>query len=334
VIITRTPFRVSLMGGGTDYPTWYREHGGAVLGFTIDKYCYIFVRRLPPFFTHKHRIVYSQIELVRAVEEINHPAVRAVMSECSRELSGGLEIQHMGDLPARSGLGSSSSFTVGLINALHAMRGKMISPKALADEAIRIEQEVMKEAVGSQDQVWAAFGGLAKINFPPTGDIQYTPLVMSRERAERLNGSLMLFFTGLSRFASSVAAEQISNMNEKEKQLRAMRRMVDECADILQLDYRNLDDLGSLLDEAWQIKRQLASKVSSSTIDEIYAAGIEAGALGGKLLGAGGGGFMLFYVPPHAQPQIRERLRDFIEVNFTINSPGSSVVLYEPDRLG
>lgn len=320
------------MGGGTDYPTWYREHGGAVIGFGIDKYCYICVRRLPPFFTHKHRIVYSQIELVRGVDEINHPAVRAVMSEWPHKL-GGLEVQHMGDLPARAGLGSSSSFTVGLINALHAMEGNRVSAKSLGDEAIRIEQDVLKEAVGSQDQIWAAYGGLARVDFHVSGAIQYEPLIMSRERITALNGSLMLYFTGVSRFATEAAAQHISNMKEKERQLKTMRGMVDECADILQSSRRDMNELGHMLHEAWTLKRELAAKVSNKVIDEIYNAGIDAGALGGKLLGAGGGGFMLFFAPPEAQLKIREALRDFIEVDFTINAPGSSVVLYEPDRF-
>lgn len=332
MIITRTPFRVSLLGGGTDYPTWYREHGGAVIGFGIDKYCYICVRRLPPFFTHKHRIVYSQIELVRGIDEINHPAVRAVMSEWPRKLDG-LEVQHMGDLPARSGLGSSSSFTVGLINALHALEGNRISAKALGDEAIRIEQDVLKESVGSQDQIWAANGGLARVDFMPSGEIRYQPLVMDRGRIGQLNDSLMLYFTGVSRFSSEAAAQKIANMKEKERQLQTMLSMVDECADILQSRNRDMDDLGRMLHEAWMLKRDLAAKVSNKVIDEIYNAGMEAGALGGKLLGAGGGGFMLFYAPPGAQAKIREELRDFIEVDFTINAPGSTVVLYDPDRF-
>lgn len=332
MIITRTPFRVSLMGGGTDYPAWYREHGGAVIGFGIDKYCYICVRRLPPFFTHKHRIVYSQIELVRGIDEINHPAVRAVMNEWPHKLDG-IEVQHMGDLPARSGLGSSSSFTVGLINALHALEGKRISAKALGDEAIRIEQDVLKEAVGSQDQIWAAHGGLARVDFMPSGEIQYQPLIMDRERVGQLNNSLMLYFTGVSRFSSEAAAQKIANMKEKERQLQTMRGMVDECADILQNRSRDMDNLGRMLHEAWTLKRQLAAKVSNKVIDEIYNAGIEAGALGGKLLGAGGGGFMLFYAPPGAQAKIREELRDFTEVDFRVNAPGSTVVLYDPDRF-
>ncbi|MEQ1812641.1 MAG: kinase [Terricaulis sp.] len=277
MIITRTPFRVSLLGGGTDYPTWYREHGGAVIGFSIDKYCYICVRRLPPFFTHKHRIVYSQIELVRGIDEINHPAVRAVMNEWPRKLAG-LEVQHMGDLPARSGLGSSSSFTVGLINALHALEGNRISAKALGDEAIRIEQDVLKESVGSQDQIWAANGGLARVDFMPSGEIRYQPLVMDRGRIRQLNDSLMLYFTGVSRFSSEAAAQKIANMKEKERQLQTMLSMVDECADILQSRNRNIDDLGRMLHEAWMLKRELADKVSTKVIDEIYNAGIEAAA--------------------------------------------------------
>ena len=247
MIISRTPYRISLLGGGTDYPSWYEKHGGAVLGTTIDKYCYIFVRKLPPFFPHKHRVVYSQIELVRDHRELVHPSVRAALMEYASEFSDGIEVQHMGDLPARSGLGSSSSFTVGLLNALNALRGKMTSPDELASEAIRLEQQVIKESVGSQDQVWAAMGGLGTITFHQTGKFELKPLIIGNERVKALNDCMMLFYSGQSRFASAVAAEQIENLAKRERQLHQMREFVDEGVKILQLANRPLDDLGRLL---------------------------------------------------------------------------------------
>lgn len=333
MIITQTPFRVSLLGGGTDYPAWYREHGGAVLGFTINKYCNIFIRRLPPFFEHKHRIVHSQIELVQTIDDVKHPAVRAVLSEMDLPLNSGLEIQHMGDLPARSGLGSSSSFTVGLINAINALNGRRVTNQFLALEAIRIEQDVIKEAVGSQDQIWAAYGGLGKIEFDPNGEFRHERLIMPRERELALNACLMLFFTGISRFATEVASEKIKNLDKKSADLHSMAQMVNEGASILQDHRRSLDEIGRLLHESWALKRGLATSVSNSHIDEIYNAGREAGAVGGKLLGAGGGGFMLFYARPEVQPIIRRKLKHLVHVDFTFSTSGSNVVLYQPDGL-
>jgi D-glycero-alpha-D-manno-heptose-7-phosphate kinase len=332
MIISRTPYRISLLGGGTDYPSWYEKYGGAVLGTTIDKYCYLFVRKLPPFFPHKHRVVYSQIELVRDHRELVHPSVRAALMELSSELSVGIEVQHMGDLPARSGLGSSSSFTVGLLNALNALRGKMTAPHELAREAIRIEQHVIKESVGSQDQVWAAIGGLGTITFQPSGDFELTPLIIASERVKALNDCMMLFYSGQSRFASAVAAEKIENLAKRERQLHRMREFVDEGVQILQQANRPLDDLGRLLHESWKLKKELASGVTTSKVDEIYEAGIAGGAVGGKLLGAGGGGFVLLFARPECHGEIRQRLKGLIEVSAKINSPGSTIVLYSPDR--
>src|SRR5690349_1537518 len=332
MIISRTPFRISLLGGGTDYPSWYEKHGGAVLGTTIDKYCYLFVRKLPPFFPHNDRVVYSQIEQVRDHRELVHPSVRAALMELSSELSVGIEVQHMGDLPARSGLGSSSSFTVGLLNALNALRGKMTAPHELAREAIRIEQHVIKESVGSQDQVWAAIGGLGTITFQPSGDFELTPLIIASERVKALNDCMMLFYSGQSRFASAVAAEKIENLAKRERQLHRMREFVDEGVQILQQANRPLDELGRLLHESWRLKKELAAGVTTSKVDEIYEAGIAGGAVGGKLLGAGGGGFVLLFARPECHAEIRQRLKGLIEVSAKINSPGSTIVLYSPDR--
>ena len=331
MIISRTPFRVSLFGGGTDYPAWFREHGGAVIGTAIDKYCYISVRRLPPFFEHKSRIVYSQVELINAISDIKHPAVRGILGELGVE--EGLEIHHDADLPARSGLGSSSAFTVGLLHALHALDNKMISKRDLAREAIRIEQDVLKEDVGSQDQLWAAYGGYNSIDFHSDGTFAVMPVIMSPERREELARSIMLFFTGFSRFATDFAQDQIKNMNNRKSQLRTIRSMVDCAIDVLLDKNAPLRELGELLHESWRLKRELADTVSNNQIDEIYDAGRDAGAIGGKLLGAGGGGFMVFLVEPEKREQVRERLKDLIHVNVGFDNDGSKIVLYQPNGL-
>lgn len=330
MIISRTPFRVSMFGGGTDFPQWYRKHGGAVIGGTIDKYCYISVRTLPPFFEHKHRIVYSNIELVREIEEIRHPSVRAVLGEM--EITEGLEIHYDGDLPARSGLGSSSSFTVGLLNALHAHQGRMASKHDLARQAIHIEQNVISESVGSQDQMWAAYGGLNRIDFRPDGGIDVSPLIIQPERRAQLESSLMLYFTGVSRIASDIEKDKIATLDQRKAQLHTLRAMVDEAAAILGSPNSPLDQLGQLLHEGWMLKRELSQAVSNKKIDELYEAALSAGALGGKLLGAGGGGFLLLYAPPEAQASVRERLKDLVAVNFRFDG-GSKIVVYEPDEF-
>ncbi len=331
MIISRTPFRISLFGGGTDYPSWFREHGGAVIGTAIDKYCYISLRRLPPFFEHKSRIVYSQVELVNEVAEIKHPAVRGILTDL--KITDGLEIHHDADLPARSGLGSSSAFTVGLLNALHALDSRMTSKRDLAREAIRIEQQVLKENVGSQDQLWAAYGGFNRIDFHPDGTFAVAPIIMSSERREEINRSLMLFFTGFSRFASDFAEDQIKNMSNRKNHLRTIRSMVDSAVDVLLDKKAPLRELGELLHDSWRLKRELADKVSNQQIDEIYEAGRAAGAIGGKLLGAGGGGFMVFLVEPEKREQVRERLKNLIHVNVGFDNDGSKIVLYQPVGL-
>lgn len=331
MIICRTPFRVSLFGGGTDHPAWYLDHGGSVLGTTINKYCYLAVRSLPPFFEYKHRVVYSRIELVNEISEIVHPSVRACMQEMG--ITKGLEIHHDGDLPARSGLGSSSSFTVGLLNALHAFRGEMVSSKALAKEAIRVEQDVIREAVGSQDQVWAAYGGINRINFAHDGGFDVQPVIITPERKQALNDHMMLFFTGFARTASEVEAEKIASLQQHKTQLRALGAMVDEGMQILQSPNGDVREIGELLNEGWRLKKEMSDKVTTGAIDEIYDAAMDAGALGGKLLGAGGGGFLLLIVAPEDQPKVRERLADLTHVSVNIGSPGSRIVVYEPDGL-
>jgi D-glycero-alpha-D-manno-heptose-7-phosphate kinase len=301
------------------------------LGTTINKYSFISVRVLPPFFAHNYRVVWSKVETVKEVAEIQHPVVRAVLQEMG--IHTGLEIHHDGDLPACSGLGSSSSFTVGMLNAMYAFQGRMAPAIALANEAIRIEQEVLQEHVGSQDQIWAAFGGINLITFQQDGSFHVGPVILGPARRKRLQSCLMLFFTGLSRYASHVAARKIANMEQRKPQLHTLRQLVDAALAVLYDDKRSVDELGALLHEGWQLKRELADGVTTPKIDEIYLTAREAGALGGKLIGAGGGGFMILYVRPEQQAAVRARLRDLIEVSFEINSPGSKIVIYEPDGL-
>ncbi|OSM05210.1 kinase [Magnetofaba australis] len=329
MIITRTPFRVSFFGGGTDYPPWFKEHGGAVLALAINKYCYLTVRRLPPFFEHKHRIVYSKVELVKELSEIQHPVVRGVMQE--HGVNCGLEIHHDADLPARSGLGSSSSFTVGFLSAIHALNGRMVTKAQLAQEAIHIEQNVLKENVGCQDQITAALGGFNKISFLRDGSFQVDPMILSGERMQEMEGSLMLFFTGITRFASDVAGKKIANLGKKEKQLKRMYKMVDESIDILTDIKQPIDHFGQLMHESWKLKRELSDSVTNERIDEIYNAAMDAGASGGKLMGAGSGGFMVFCVRPALQKRVRERLNKLIHVDTRIDHTGSQVMVYDPD---
>lgn len=331
MIITRTPFRISFFGGGTDYPAWYRQHGGAVLATTIDKYCYVSCRYLPPFFEHKHRIVYSKIENVQSIDEIVHPAVRAILSDMGIER--GLEIHHDGDLPARSGLGSSSSFTVGLVHTLMALQGRYASKEYLASQAVRLEQEVMRENVGSQDQVSAAYGGFNVVEFTRDDHFIVSPMILPRGRSEELQSHLMLFFTGLSRFASEVAKSKIENFGKKERELKRMGEMVTEAIMILQSSGTSVLEFGRLLAEAWEYKRSLSDKVSTPDIDALYDAGCRAGALGGKLLGAGGGGFLLLFARPEDHPAVRTALRHLVHVPFRFESAGSRVVLYQPHGL-
>jgi len=328
MIITRTPFRISFFGGGTDYPAWYEAHGGAVLATTIDKYCYISCRYLPPFFDHKSRIVYSKVETVQETAEIQHPAVRACLEFMG--VTRGVEIHHDGDLPARTGLGSSSSFAVGLLHTLYALRGQMPTKRQLALDAIQIEQERLQENVGCQDQTLAALGGFNLVEFGGAERIRVQPVTVGTERLRALSDHLMLFFTGFQRFASDIAAEQIKQMPNRTSELHAMRAMVDEGAHILNSD-TDLTEFGRLLHESWQLKQRLSDKIAPPAIREIYDAAMDAGATGGKLLGAGGGGFMLIFAPPERQARIRERLKGLLHVPFQFESAGSQVVFYSPE---
>ncbi len=330
MIISRTPFRVSFFGGGTDYPVWYLENGGAVLGTTIDKYCYISCRYLPPFFEHKSRVVYSQIENVKSNKDVTHPAVRGCLGHMGIE--EGLEIHHDGDLPARTGLGSSSAFTVGLLHCLFGLKRVMPSKMQLAKEAINVEQDVLRENVGSQDQVSAAFGGFNKITFKRDGRIDVQPIIMNTKRLGLFQSHLMLYFTGFSRYASQIAGEQIRNTPRKVSELTALQQMVEAGLEAL-TGNESLDAFGRLLHEAWNIKKTLTDKISIPKIDEMYEAAKAAGALGGKLLGAGGGGFLLLFVRPQDQLKVREKMKNLLLVPFQFESAGSQIIFYDSDRM-
>lgn len=328
MIISKTPFRISFFGGGTDYPVWYRENQGAVLSTTIDKYCYITIRYLPPFFPHKHRIVYSKIEMVNDVNEILHPAVRATLQFLN--IDKGIEIHHDGDLPARAGLGSSSAFTVGLLHSIYALKGQMPSKDKLAKEAIYIERDVLKENVGAQDQAAAAFGGFNKIIFAGNDQIKVEPIILSGDRIKELKNHLMLYFTGFSRTASEIAKSQIENTPNKKRELSLMCQMVDEAMKILN-ENRDIKNFGKLLHETWLLKKSLNDKISTPEIDNIYGKALQAGALGGKLLGAGGGGFMVLFVPSENQPGVREKLKNLLEVKFNFEKEGSQIIYYNSE---
>lgn len=327
MIITRTPLRVSFFGGGTDYPTWFREHGGAVLATTIDKYLYLHCRYLPPFFDFRSRIVWSKIEQVQEPGEIAHPAIRGILEWL--KISEGVEIHHHGDLPARTGLGSSSSFSVGLLHALHALRGELVSKRKLAEEAIHVEQQVLHEHVGVQDQIQSAFGGLNRIDIRTDGSFEVSPLVVRADRLAGLQKHLLLLYTGLSRHASEIAAEQIATMGSKTAELKAMRQMVDEGEKIL-VGNGELRDFGRMLDESWKLKRALSSKIAPGFVNDIYDTARRAGADGGKLLGAGGGGFMLVFVQPERRAAVLKALHKLLPVPFQFERSGTQIVLYEP----
>jgi D-glycero-alpha-D-manno-heptose-7-phosphate kinase len=331
MVITSTPLRISFFGGGTDYPVWYRERGGAVLATTIDKCCYITCRWLPPFFHFHSRISYSKVENVDHNDAIRHPSVRACLQYLG--IHAGVEIQHVADLPARTGLGTSSAFTVGLLLGLYALRDRMRDKHALAADAIHVEQELLREAVGSQDQVSAAYGGFNRINFRADGRIDVKPLLAPPDRLAQLEQHLALYFTGFSRIASEVAQEQVRMTPHREHELETMLQMVDEGEAIISNPNRSLDEFGRLLHESWKVKRMLTHRITNSNIDDVYEAGLGAGALGGKLLGAGGGGFMLFYVPPERREALRVRLKKLLCVPFTFSTRGSSVVVYEPEEV-
>ena len=323
MIISRTPFRISFFGGGTDFPAWYKENCGAVLSTTIDKYCYISCRRLPRFFEHKHRIVYSRTEQVSEIDEIVHPAVRETFR--FMDIKEGLEIHHDGDLPARTGLGSSSAFTVGLLHALCALRGKRVTKKQLALEAIHIEQEMIKENVGSQDQAAAAFGGFNKITFSGNHNIEVKTLITGQTRLRQFQDHIMLFFTGFSRIASEIEADKLKQLSKRSSELKAMHELVDEAVNILR-GSGDLLDFGKLLNETWKLKKSLSDKVSNTFVDHIYEIGIKNGVSGGKILGAGGGGFILLFVKPEYQDRLKKALDFLVHVSLRFDTLGSQII--------
>ncbi len=325
MIISRTPFRISFFGGGTDYPVWYRENGGAVLNTTINKYCYISCRYLPPYFDYKYLIRYRLREEVCHLKDIEHASVR----ECLQFLrvNQGIEMVHTSDVPGRSGIGSSSAFTVGFLNALYALEGKMVGKRRLAAEAVHVEQNIIKENVGSQDQVAAAFGGLNRIDFNGKEDFIVQPITVSQKRISDLQNHMLLYFTGFSRTASEIASEQINNTRNKTTELQAMKEMVYGATDIIN-SQGDLNDFGRLMNESWKLKRTLSSRVTNSAIDDMYQTALQAGATGGKLCGAGGGGFLLLFAPPRKRRMIQKAFSDLLYVPFRFDTLGSQITYF------
>lgn len=325
MIITRTPFRTSFFGGGTDMPEFFNEHGGSVISTTFDKYCYVTARHLPPFFDYSTELVYSKIERVKDPSELEHPAVRNAMRMLDmREM----RISYEADLPARSGLGTSSSFAVGMLNAFHCMKGTYASKERLAKEAIKLERELCAEAGGWQDQIAAAFGGLNRIGFAD-GSFTVHPIVVSPERKRELEGNLMLFFTGFTRFSSDM--QRKNHVADKTAQLKEMLALVDVAEGVLTDKWKDLAEFGRLLDTTWKLKRGTGSQVSTGSIDALYDRGMKAGALGGKLLGAGGGGFLVFYVEPDAQASVLKAMDGLLHIPFRFENDGAAVAYYAPE---
>jgi D-glycero-alpha-D-manno-heptose-7-phosphate kinase len=326
MIISRTPFRISFFGGGTDYPAWYRQHGGSVLSATINKYCYLTVRYLPPFFEHRIRVMYSIIEMCQKVEEIAHPSVRETLRYL--KIDRGIEIHHDGDLPRSSGLGSGSAFTVGLLHALHALKGELADRIRLATEGIYIEQDILKETVGSQAQVCAAFGGLNRIAFKEDGAFSVQPVSISPERLEELNSHLMLFYTGIKPSALGIASSPMGGIEQRADLLRQTQGQVERgCA--LLTGTEDLAAFGSLLHEAWQTKKSLSDRISNPRVNALYESARKAGALGGKLMGAGDGGVLLLFVPPERQKKVRQRLAKLLQVPFKFEFAGSQIIFFD-----
>lgn len=327
MIITKTPFRMSFFGGGTDMESFFTENGGAVLSTTFDKYCYVNVRHLPRFFDYSTELSYAKIERVTDVNDIQHPAIREAMKMLDMHE---IRLTYEADLPARSGLGTSSSFAVGMINAFYALKGKYADKKKLADAAIYLERELCKEAGGWQDQIAASYGGFNRINFNSDG-YEVLPLIINPERKRQLNNNIMMFFTGFTRFSSDVQKANASNKADKVNQLKEMLALVDEAEKVLVDKQSDLDEFGRLLDHTWRIKRKTGNTVSTNSIDELYDKGLKAGALGGKLLGAGGGGFLVFYVEPDKQEKVKKAMEDLLYIPFEFEDGGTRVIHYSPE---
>lgn len=329
MIITQTPFRMSFFGGGTDIEDFFRTNGGAVISTTFDKYCYVTVRHLPRFFDYTTDLTYSKMEHVKSIDEIHHPAIRNAMKMLDMHE---IRLTYDADLPARSGLGTSSSFAVGMLNAFYALKGKYASKKRLADDAIYLERVLCNEAGGWQDQIAASFGGMNRINFNENG-YEVIPIIISPERKARLNNNLMMYFTGFTRFSSDVQKANAESGNKEDKiaRLKEMFQLVDEAETVLTDKNCDLDEFGRLLDLTWKLKRGTGSMISTNSIDELYKKGIEAGALGGKLLGAGGGGFLVFYVQPEYQKAVRKAMSDLMYIPFKFEDGGTRVIYYSPE---
>lgn len=327
MIITKTPFRMSFFGGGTDMENFFRENGGAVLSTTFDKYCYVNVRHLPRFFDYSTELSYSKTERVTDIDMIQHPAIRNAMKMLDMHE---IRLTYEADLPARSGLGTSSSFAVGMLNAFYALKGKYADKKKLADEAIYLERELCEEAGGWQDQIAASFGGFNRINFSDEG-YEVLPVIISPERKRKLNQNLMMFFTGFTRFSSDVQKANTIGKGDKTKQLKEMLLLVDEAEKVLTDRQTDLNEFGRMLDHTWKLKRQTGNAVSTSDIDLLYEKGMKAGALGGKLLGAGGGGFLVFYVEPDKQDNVKNAMDNLLHIPFQFEDGGTQVIHYTPE---
>lgn len=327
MIITKTPFRMSFFGGGTDIPSFFQEYGGAVLSTTFDKYCYVNVRHLPRFFDYATEVSYSKIERVKNVDEMEHPAIRNAMKMLDMHE---IRLTYEADLPARSGLGTSSSFAVGMLNAFYSLKGKYVGKKKLADDAIFLERDLCMEAGGWQDQIAASFGGLNRINFSKDG-YEVLPVIISPDRKRNLNNNLLMFFTGFTRLSSEIQKANSGDKVNKTEQLKEMLVLVDEAEKILTDEYSNLNDFGRMLDYTWKLKRQTGKFVSTDDIDLLYNKGVKAGALGGKLLGAGGGGFLLFYVEQEKQEFVKKAMEDLLYIPFQFEDGGTRVIHYTPE---
>ncbi len=319
---------MSFFGGGTDMEGFFREHGGAVLSTTFDKYCYVNVRHLPQFFDYSTELSYSKMERVTDIEKIQHPAMRNAMKMLDMHE---IRLTYEADLPARSGLGTSSSFAVGMLNAFYALKGKYADKKKLADEAIYLERNLCNEAGGWQDQIAAAFGGMNRINFNTNGTYDVTPVIIHPERKKHLNDNLLMFFTGFTRFSSEMQKVNAVGYAERTAQLKEMLALVDAAEHVLTDKYSDLDEFGRLLDKTWQLKRQTGGAITTNCIDALYEKGIKAGALGGKLLGAGGGGFLVFYVQSERRDAVKEAMKDLLHIPFQFENGGTRVIHYAPE---
>ena len=326
MIITKTPFRMSFFGGGTDIPSFFNEYGGAVISTTFDKYCYVNVRHLPPFMPYYSELVYSKFERVNDINDIEHPAIREAMRMLDIHE---IRLTYEGDLPARTGLGTSSTFAVGMLNAFYSLKGKYVGKRKLAEDAIYLERTLCQESGGWQDQIAAAYGGLNRIDFE-NNTFKVVPIIIRPDRKKILDENLMLFFTGILRFSSEIQQDTINHQHDKRKQLMEMLSLVNDAQSILEDSHADINDFGRLLDYSWKLKRGTGSKISNNTIDELYERGIKAGALGGKLLGAGGGGFLLFYVEKEKQEHVINALHELMHVPFELENEGSTVIHYNP----